>query len=107
MQQPDGSWKQAHHADNLDASGAGTYEVRIGENVFTCLRVLQLEGLVTDEDAPIDEAYITPEGRTVLIRDYAHDCFDDIDLDRSHALVIDGQTLYHWSDRVTGAGLRL
>ena len=60
-----------------------------------------------DEDAPIDEAYITAEGRTVLIRDYAHDCFDDIDLDRSHALVIDGQTLYHWSDRVTGAGMGL
>ena len=71
------------------------------------LRVLQLEGLVTEEDAPIDEAYITAEGRTVLIRDYAHDCFDDIDLDRSHALVIDGQTLYHWTDRVTGAGMGL
>ena len=107
VRQPDGSWKQAHSADNLNASGAGMYEVRIGDNVFTCLRVLQLEGLVTEEDAPIDEAYITTEGRTVLIRDYAHDCFDNIDLDRSHALIIDGQTLYHWTDRVTGAGLGL
>ncbi len=107
VRQPDGSCKQAHSADNLDASGAGLYEVRIGDNVFNCLRVLQLEGLVTEEDAPIDEAYITAEGRTVLIRDYAHDCFDDIDLDCSHALEIDGQTLYHWTDRVTGAGLGL
>ena len=107
VRQPDGSWKQVHSADDLDASGAGMYEVRIGDNVFTCLRVLQLEGLVTEADAPIDEAYITAEGRTVLIRDYAHDCFDNIDLDRSHALVIDGQTLYHWTDRVTGAGLGL
>ena len=107
LRQQDGSWKQAHGADNLDASGAGMCEVRIGGNVFTCLRVLQLEGLVTEEDAPIDEAYITAEGRTVLIRDYAHDCFDDIDLDRSLALVIDGQTLYHWTDRVTGAGMGL
>ena len=83
VRQPDGSWKQAHSADNFDACGAGMYEVRIGE------------------------AYITAEGRTVLIRDYAHDCFDNIDLDRSHALVIDGQTLYHWTDRVTEAGLGL
>ena len=81
------------------------WEVRIGENVFTCLRVLQLEGPVTEKDAPIDEACITAEGRTVLIRDYAHDCFEDIDLDRSQALVVDGQTRYHWTDRVTGAGL--
>ena len=103
----DGSWQQAHSADNLDASGAGVYEVQIGERVFTCLRVLQLEGLVTEEDAPIDEAYITAEGRTVLVRDYAHDCFEDIELDRSRALVVDGQTLYHWTDRVTGAGLGL
>ena len=107
VRQQDGSLKQAHSADNLEASGAGMYEVRIGENVFTCLRVLQLEGPVTEEDAPIDEAYITAEGRTVLIRDYARDCFEDIDLDRSHALVIDGQTGYHWTDRVTGAGLGL
>ena len=96
-------WKQAHGADNLD--GGGMCEVRIGGNVFTCLRVPQLEGLVTEEDTPIDVAYITPEDRTVLIRDYAHDCFDDID--RSHALVIDEQTLYHWTDRVTGAGMGL
>ncbi len=57
--------------------------------------------------APIDEAYVTAGGRTVLIRDYAHDCFDDIDLDRANALMIDGQTRYHWTDRVTGAGLGL
>ena len=104
VRQPDGSWSQAHGADNLDASGAGMCEVRIGDNVFTCLRVLQLEGLVTEEDAPVDEAYITAEGRTVLIRDYVQDCHDDVDLDRSQALVIDGQTRYHWTDRVTGAG---
>lgn len=107
VRQPDGSWNQAHGEGNLDASGAGMCEVRIGDNVFTCLRVLQLEGLVTEEDAPVDEAYITAEGRTVLIRDYVHDCHDDVDVDRSHALVIDGQTRYHWTDRVTGAGLGL
>ena len=105
VRQQDGSWKQAHSADNLEASGAGMYEVGIGGNVFCCLRVLQLEGPVTEEDAPIDEGYVTADGRTVLIRDYGHDCFADIDLDRSYALVIDGQTLYHWTDRVTGAGL--
>ena len=33
--------------------------------------------------------------------------YKDIDVDRSHALVIDGQTRYHWTDRVTGAGLGL
>ena len=107
VRQPDGTWQQAHSADDLEASGAGMYEVQIGEHVFTCLRVLQLEGPVSDEEAPIDEAYITAEGRTVLMRDYIHDSFDDIELDRANKLVVDGQIRYHWTDRVTGVGLRL
>ncbi|NKB70716.1 MAG: sigma-70 family RNA polymerase sigma factor [Candidatus Latescibacteria bacterium] len=107
VRQQDGSWKQAHSGDNLDASGAGVYRVQIGGNNFTCLRVLQLEGAIDDQEAPIDEAYITPQGRTVLIRDYVHDDLDDIEVDRSGALVIDGVHRYHWTDRVTGVGLGL
>jgi hypothetical protein len=53
----------------VDLGGAGLWRVRIGEKAYRCLRVLDLD----EESARIGiliEAFITEEGRTVMIRRY-------------------------------------
>ena len=98
----DGSWTQAHSADDLDAFGAGVYSVEIGAKKFTCLRVIQLEGEITDKEAPLDVNYVAQEGRTVLKRSYCQDCFADIAVDKEEEMVVDGVRLFLWEDTLTG-----
>jgi RNA polymerase sigma-70 factor (ECF subfamily) len=105
VRQEDGSWIQAHSADNLDAFGAGVYSVRLGEREFTCLRVIQLEGELTDQQSPLDVNYVTQEGRTVLKRSYCQDCLDDIVVDKEEEMVVDGVHLFLWEDTLTGLAL--
>ena len=86
-------------------AGPAIYSVQIGERIFTCLRVIQLEGEITDEQSPLDVNYVTREGRTVLKRSYCQDCFDNIDVDRDEKMVVDGVSLFLWEDTLTGLAI--
>ena len=72
--QSDGSLKQVHSVDNLEASGAGVFSVTVGDSLFTCLRIIELDAPVEKigRDLLIGETYMTEEGRTVLIRLFGH-----------------------------------
>ncbi len=105
--QADGSLKQVHSVDDMEASGAGVFSVTVGERHFTCLRVFELNGPATELDAPITESYVTEAGRTVLVRHFCHPekaIRDDqgnregVVVDKEVQIVIDGVTFVHWYD---------
>ena len=52
-----------------EGMGAGTFDVQVGEKVFTCLRVLDI-GPQASEYEEIGEVFINREGRVVLYRQY-------------------------------------
>lgn len=120
VEQPDGSYRQ--HAERLqpgdDVEGMGVYQVTIGGRSFTCLRVLDVAPVFTEESI-LMEAYLTREGRTVLCRRYngrqwhrqpgsAHADKPPWDerFPTHNRIVIDGVTFVHWydclSDRACG-----
>jgi hypothetical protein len=112
VQQPDGSHRQ--HAEHLHpgevVEGMGVYQVTIGDRCFTCLRVLDV-GAVFTEESTLMEAYLTREGRTVLCRRHngrqwhrrpgsAHADKPPWDerFPGHNRIVIDGVTFVHWYD---------
>ena len=107
--QADGSLKQVHSVDNMEASGAGVFSVVVDERHFTCLRIFELDVPVAKigRDFSIAESYVTEEGRTVLVRHYCHPektMIDDqgnrekVVVDKDVQIVIDGATFVHWYD---------
>ena len=101
VENADGSLTRADATGPTDAHGVGVYSVRVGEREFECLRVLQLEGDVDDRNAPIDEAFITRAGRTILLRAYCHDGHEGIFVDKNTSITVDGVTRHHWYDILT------
>lgn len=110
--QADGSLKQVHSVDNVEASGAGVFSVSIGERHFTCLRIIELDAPVEKigRDFLIGETYLTEVGRTVLIRLFGHPektMYNDqgirerVVLDEDVQIVIDGVTFVHWYDSIS------
>ena len=110
--QADGSLKQVHSVDNVEASGAGVFSVAVGERHFTCLRIIELDAPVAKigRDLLIGEAYVTEVGRTVLIRLFGHPektMYNDqgirerVVLDKDVQIVIDGVTFVHWYDQLS------
>lgn len=65
QRQPDGTYK----IGDGEGSGAGTYNVTIGENTFHCLRVLDID-TSEPEHGGLNEVFIEKGGRTVLHRRY-------------------------------------
>ena len=63
--QPDGTYKLTDGT----GSGAGTYDVTIGENTFHCLRVLDVD-ISNEHGGELAEVYIEKGGRTVFFRRY-------------------------------------
>ena len=111
--QTDGSF--ARQADAAQITGAGVFDVQIGEQHFTCLRVFEVEKEATERDVMI-EAYITRAGRTVLDRRYngnrwakrdapPHNWGEAMtweeDLPHNDRIVIDGVTYVHYYDKLT------
>ena len=111
--QADGSF--ARQADAAQITGAGVFDVRIGKQHFTCLRVFEVEKEATERDVMI-EAYITRAGRTVLDRRYngnrwgkrdapPHNWGEAMtweeDLPHTNRIVIDGVTYVHYYDKLT------
>ena len=93
-------------------TGAGVFDVHIGERCFTCMRVFDLEKEASDRDVMV-EAYITRAGRTVLFRRYSgnrwgkrdappHSWGEEMtweeDLPHNHRMVIGGVTYVHHYD---------
>ncbi len=106
---PDGSLRTTREHDEFKWSGAGCFSVGIGERTFRCLRVIGLEGRLTDADTAATEIFVSEAGRTVLIRHYcrpeAAASIGGLVLDGDLGLTIDGVTLAHWCDTVTAAAM--
>jgi len=95
--------------DRTKSGGAGFYEVRIGQKVFSCLRVFNSSAAKGDAGTLV-EAYLTQEGRTVLFRRY-----NDLNWRRSpdwypsaqanHRLFLDGVEYIHWYDCLSNYSL--
>ena len=102
---PDGSLELAESARPTDSHGAGVFRVHVGERAFDCLRVVQLEGDVDDRDAPATEAYISRQGRTILLRCYCHDGHEGVVVDTATRLTVDGVPRFHWYDVITDQAL--
>ena len=112
VSQADGSLKQVHGVDNVEASGAGVFSVDVGDRHFTCLRIIELDAPIEKigRDYLIGEAYLTKEGRTVLNRLFGHPekiMYNDqgiresVVLDKDVQIVIDGVTFVHWYDSIS------
>ena len=113
--QTDGSF--ARQADAPEVIGAGVFDVHIGRQHFTCLRVFEIEQEASERDVMV-EAYITQAGRTVLFRRYngnrwakkdapPHNWGEEMtweeDLPHTDRIVIDGVTYVHYYDNLTDA----
>jgi RNA polymerase sigma-70 factor (ECF subfamily) len=99
----DGSFRTLREPTDTDyETVSGTYMVRIGERIFTCLRVIGLETLDDYEHAAVTEGYVSESGRTVLLRHYCHpECDIDVTPDRSKTVVVDGKEFAHFLDQLT------
>ena len=111
--QADGSF--ASQTDAPKIIGAGVFDVHIGQQHFTCLRVFEIEKEATERDVMV-EAYITQAGCTVLFRRYngnrwakrdtpPHNWGKEMtweeDLPHTDRVVIDGVTYVHYYDNLT------
>ena len=110
--QADGSLKQVHSVDNLEASGAGVFSVAVGELHFVCLRIFELDVPVEKigRDFSITESYVNQEGRTILVRHFCHPektMYNDqgirerVVANNGVQIVIDGVTFVHWYDSLS------
>ncbi len=96
--------------DTARSIASGVFQVEIGEKSFTCLRVFDLEGSLDDSRAPLNECYLTREGRTILKRNFCHPEmkrtaeFQDA-VDETEGLTIDGVRFVHWYDTLTHLAL--
>jgi RNA polymerase sigma factor (sigma-70 family) len=105
VESADGSLTKVESTRPTDSHGVGVFRVRVGDRAFDCLRVLQLEGDVEDRDAPAAEAYISREGRTILLRCYCQEGHEGVVVDTATRLVIDGVPRFHWYDVITDRAL--
>jgi RNA polymerase sigma-70 factor (ECF subfamily) len=93
--------------------GCGVVKVEIGSKSFVCLRVVEApETGIEGGDHCVTEAYITQEGRTVLVRRYCRPDFVDVaqfsvQLDESDALIFNGIAYFHWHDTIMDMAVRV
>lgn len=109
----DGSFSGGSDRDSIVA--AGVFEVHVDDRSFTCLRVFETDPGATETDDLI-EAYVTREGRTLLLRrhngnrwgkrdappqDWGTGLTWTEDLPGAGRVVVDGVTYVHWYDCLT------
>lgn len=110
--EPQGSFDEvaprifARTDESSDESGAGNHEVRIDGRLFSCLRVLALEGIPEEPDSIFTESFVTSEGRTLLRRHYCHPECENVSVDHSVEVEVDGAKFVHWYDNLTDTALR-
>jgi hypothetical protein len=109
-QQEDGSLRQrkSRRCQGPGTIGAGMFRVKVAENAFTCLRILDVRE--PSETGILAEQYLTRAGRTVLFRRYngrqwgrhRGSIYDgpawDERFPHHSRIVIDGITFVHWYD---------
>lgn len=118
VKQADGSLKQVHSVENMEASdtmetiAAGVFSVTVGESNFTCLRIVEFATPVTEtrHDTSIAESYVTEDGRTVLVRHFCHperpmyndqENWDKVVVNKDVQIVIDGVTFVQYYDSLS------
>ena len=116
--QADGSLKQVHGGEIMEASdatdtiAAGIFSVMVGERHFTCLRIFDFVTPVTAarHDASIAESYLTKDGRTVLVRHFCHperpmyndqENWEKVVVNEDVHIVIDGVIFVHYCDTLS------
>ena len=108
--QEDGSFRLNEHEPGC--IGAGAFTVTVGDNSFECLRVIDIYREV-DEKGQLMEAYLSQDGRSVLVRRYnglrwhvddGKPTWDE-KLPDNDRLVIDGTAYVHWYDCLTSTAL--
>lgn len=91
--------------DAEKTAGVGYYDVTIGKRNFSCLRVLDTEW-ATGKEGTLVEAYLSPEGRTVLMRRYNGEVWKPKSnwlkrAENNHRLNLDGVEYIHWYDCIS------
>ena len=75
------------------------FRMHVGDNRFTCLRVLHLDGALPGPHTTLLEAYLTRGGRTVLQRHYCQEARGKGHVSEARpAVVIDGVRFLPWYD---------
>lgn len=92
-------------SDAEKVAGVGYYDVTIGKRSFPCLRVLDTEW-TTGIEGTLIEAYISREGRTVLLRRYNGEGWKPTtnwlkQAENNHRLSLDGVEYVHWYDCIS------
>lgn len=105
---PDGSLRVRDRAALAAGTGAGLFAVDIEGRSLTCLRVLECD-IASEPDALV-ESFLTPDGRTVLVRRFCRPSFVEkaefaVLLDETQQYVLDGLTYLHWYDTITSFAL--
>jgi len=108
-QEADGSPKRIH-ASEAHTSGVGMFNVEVGTQRWTCLRVIEVSEDVTVKSAQLTESYLTQAGRTLLVRHFCHPGFSDVArfpvaLNASEQRSVDGGVCLHWYDTLTSLAL--
>ncbi len=91
---------------SCEEAGAGNHEVRVDGRFFSCLRVLELEGDPEEPDSVFTESFLTAEGRTLLRRHYCHPECENVSVDKSGEVDVDGAKFVHWYDNLTDIAFR-
>lgn len=91
--------------ESSDESGAGNHDVLINGRLFSCLRVLELEGQPGEADCVFTENFLTAGGRTLLRRHYCHPECENVSVDHSVEVEVDRARFVHWYDNLTDIAL--
>lgn len=87
--------------ESCEEAGAGNHDVRIDGRLFLCLRVLELEGDPRASDSVFTESFLTAEGRTLLRRHFCRPECENVSVDHSERVEVDGVRFVHWYDNLT------
>ncbi len=87
--------------ESCEEAGAGNHDVRVEGRLFSCLRVLELEGDPRASDSVFTESFLTTEGRTLLRRHFCRPECENVSVDHSEGVVVDGFSFVHWYDNLT------
>jgi RNA polymerase sigma-70 factor (ECF subfamily) len=95
--------------DKEKTAGVGYYDVTIGKRSFPCLRVLDTEW-TSGIEGTLVEAYLTVEGRAVLVRRYNGKGWKTTSnwlkqVENNNRLNLDGVDYIHWYDCISAYDL--
>ena len=87
--------------ESCEEAGAGNHDVRIDGRLFSCLSFVELEGEPEASDSVFTESFLTAEGRTLLRRHFCRPECENVSVDHSEGVEVDGVRFVHWYDNLT------